>query len=95
MARVKRLEPAEPSVARAAIDRLFADWPPVLVMAKAPGAAPAWHLLNSREQFRELLATLAPQVELHVSSAWDLVNVKGEVLVSCAVLAQDTELKAK
>jgi hypothetical protein len=91
VARVKRLEHAEPSVARAAIARLFAEWPPVLVMAKAAGAAPAWHLLQSPEQFRELLGTLAPQAELHVSSAWDLVNVKGAVVVTRGALGPETE----
>ena len=88
---MKRVALTDPTVARAAIARLFDEWPPVLVMATFPGAAPDWHLLGSQEQFRELLGKLGSRVELHVSSVWDLMNVKGEVIVSRGALAQETE----
>ncbi len=67
--------------AKAAISTLFENAPPVLVEVRFPhsGTAPDWYLCEEEEQFEQILERLAAGVELHISSVWDLKNVKGEI----------------
>lgn len=67
--------------AKRAIAILFEKIPPVLVEVRFPGAAtsPDWYLCEEEEQFEQILERLSPGVELHVSSVWDLKNLKGEI----------------
>jgi hypothetical protein len=69
--------------ARAAISALVEGSSPVLIEVRFPGCATAsdWYLLSDDEQFDRLLDQLGPGAELHVSSVWDLKNVKGEVIL--------------
>jgi hypothetical protein len=67
--------------ARAAIAALFHNTPPVLVEVRFPrcGTSSDWYLCTEEEELEKILERLAPGVELHVSSVWDLKNVKGAV----------------
>jgi hypothetical protein len=67
--------------ARAAVSALFENSPPVLVEVRFPqsGTSPDWYLCEEEEQFEQILKRLGAGVELHISSVWDLKNVKGEI----------------
>jgi hypothetical protein len=69
------------SEAKAAISTLFENAPPVLVEVRFPNAAtsPDWYLCEDEEQLEHILERLGSGVELHISSVWDLQNVKGEI----------------
>lgn len=71
------------SEAKAAIVSLFETAPPVLVEVRFPGcaASPDWHLLEDEEQLEQVLEHLGAGAELHLSSVWDLKNVKDEICV--------------
>jgi hypothetical protein len=67
--------------ARGAITKLFDASPPVLVEVRFPnaGTSPDWYLCDDEEQLERILERLGPGVELHLSSVWDLKNVKGSL----------------
>lgn len=67
--------------ARAALSKLFENAPPVLVEVRFPqsGTSPDWYLCEAEEQLEPILERLGPGAELHVSSVWDLRNIKGEI----------------
>jgi hypothetical protein len=67
--------------AQAAIAALFDSAPPVLVEVRFPGMAtsPDWYLCEEEEQLEQILERLGPGAELHLSSVWDLKNIKGDV----------------
>ena len=67
--------------AKAAISALFENAPPVLVEVRFPrsGTSPDWYLCEEEEQLEQILKHLASGVELHISSVWDLKNMKGEI----------------
>lgn len=67
--------------AQAAIAELFTKAPPVLVEVRFPkmGTSPDWYLLEEEEQLDQVLDRLSAGVELHLSSVWDLKNVKEDV----------------
>ena len=71
----------ERTEARAAVAALFARTPPLLVEVRFPGMATSsdWHLLEDEEELDALLERLGPGAELHLSSVWDLRNVKEAV----------------
>ena len=78
---------------REQIGELFDQHPPILVEVRFPNMAtsPDWYLFEDEQQFDELLARLSPQAELHVSSVWDLTNVKGEVVATRGALVQQQQ----
>lgn len=65
---------------RSVVSSLFENSPPVLVEVRfsAAGASPDWHLFEKVEELDKLLESLAPGVELRISSVWDLKNTKRE-----------------
>jgi hypothetical protein len=67
-----------------AVVRLFENTPPVLVEVRFPhsGTSPDWYLCEEEEQLEQILGRLGSGVELHISSVWDLRNVKGEICLS-------------
>ena len=67
--------------ARQAVSRLFENAPPVLVEVRFPGAgaSPDWYLCEEEEQLARIMERLGSGVEVHVSSVWDLKNVKGDL----------------
>jgi hypothetical protein len=67
--------------AKAAIATLFDNAPPVLVEVRFPnlGTSPDWYLCEEQEQLEQILERLGSGVELHISSVWDLTNVKGAI----------------
>jgi hypothetical protein len=67
--------------AKAAISALFENSPPVLVEVRFPqsGTSPDWYLCEDEEQWEQVLKRLGSGAELHISSVWDLENVKGEI----------------
>jgi hypothetical protein len=71
------------SEGRAAVCALFENAPPVLVEVRFPNCAtsPDWYLCEKEEQLEQILKDLAPGAELHLSSVWDLRNVKGAICV--------------
>jgi hypothetical protein len=72
---------SESAEARAAVSALFNNAPPVLVEVRFPhsGTAPDWYLCSEEEELQPILERLAPGAELHLSSVWDLKNVKREI----------------
>jgi hypothetical protein len=72
---------SESTEAKRAVALLFEKAPPVLVEVRfsAAGTSPDWYLCEEEEQLEQILERLSPGVELHVSSVWDLKNVKGEI----------------
>jgi hypothetical protein len=64
-----------------AICALFRNAPPVLVEVRFrnSGTPPDWYLCEEEEQLEQILERLGSGVELHLSSVWDLKNVKGEI----------------
>lgn len=69
------------SEAKAAIATLFENAPPALVEVRFPnsGTSPDWYLCEDEEQLEHILERLSSGVELHISSVWDLQNIKGEI----------------
>jgi hypothetical protein len=67
--------------AKATISTLFDKASPVLVEVRFPhsGTSPDWYLCEEEEQFEQILERLGAGAELHISSVWDLKNVKGEI----------------
>jgi hypothetical protein len=66
---------------RSVVSALFENGPPILVEVRFPGAGTSvdWHLYEEEDELDKLLDTLAPGVELRLSSVWDLKNTKREV----------------
>ena len=71
------------SEAKAAISKLFENSPPVLVEVRflRSGTSPDWYLCEEEENLEQILERLGAGVELHLSSVWDLKNIKGEICV--------------
>ncbi len=67
--------------AKAAISILFENAPPVLVEIRFPnmGTSPDWYLCDEEQELEKILEGLGPGAELHISSVWDLKNMKGEI----------------
>jgi hypothetical protein len=67
--------------AKIALSKLFENAPPVLVEVRFPhaGTSPDWYLCQDEDQLEPILERLGPGAEFHVSSVWDLKNVKGEI----------------
>ncbi len=67
--------------ARTAISALFARSPPILVEVRFPraGTSPDWHLCEDEDELEQVLAQVGPGAEFHISSVWDLKNVRGEL----------------
>ncbi|MFL5244667.1 MAG: hypothetical protein ACJ8FY_21405 [Gemmataceae bacterium] len=67
--------------ARPAISSLFEKSPPILVEVRFPGAgtSPDWHLCEEEDDLKRIMETLAPGVELRLSSVWDLKNIGEEI----------------
>jgi hypothetical protein len=66
---------------KAAVCALFENVPPILVEVRFPhsGTSPDWYLCEEVEQLEEILERLASGVEIHISSVWDLKNVKDDI----------------
>jgi hypothetical protein len=41
--------------------------------------SPDWYLCQDEDELDALIERLGPQAELHLSSVWDLKNVRGAV----------------
>ena len=69
--------------ARAAVARLFADKPPVLVEVRLPnmGTSSDWFLCDDEDDLGPILDRLAPGAELHMHSVWDVTDAPGGVVV--------------
>lgn len=69
--------------ARAAVTRLFADKPPVLVEVRFPkmGTSSDWFLCEDEDELAPILDRLAPGAEVHLHSVWDVRDATGGVLV--------------
>jgi hypothetical protein len=67
--------------AGASVSALFENAPPILVEVRFPnsGTAPDWYLCEEEEEFEQILDRLGAGAELHISSVWDLKNVKGAI----------------
>jgi hypothetical protein len=67
--------------AKTAVSALFAKASPVLVEVRFPksGTSPDWYLCEDEEELSRILERLSTGVELHLSSVWDLQNVKGAI----------------
>jgi hypothetical protein len=67
--------------ARATVSMLFANTPPILIEVRFPtsGASPDWYLCEEEEELEQILERLGSGAELHISSVWDLKNVKDEI----------------
>ena len=72
---------SESTEAKAAISALFDNAPPILVEVRFPNKAtsPDWYLCEEEEQLDRILEGLGSSAQLHISSVWDLKNVKGEI----------------
>ena len=72
------------TASRAAAAALFEQSPPVLVEVRFPGlsTSPDWYLIHDEDELDAIVERLGPQAELHLSSVWDLKNVKGAVRLS-------------
>ena len=70
--------------AKDAIAQLIQQKPPILVEIRFPNAAtaPDWRLCEDEDQLDQVLERLGPGAELHISSVWDLKNVKGEICLT-------------
>ena len=62
------------NAAREAISRMFANKAPVLIEVRFPqmGTSSDWHLCEGESELEAILERLAPGVELHIQSVWDL-----------------------
>ena len=71
----------ESAEARAAVSALFENAPPILIEVRFPGCGTSsdWYLFEEKEQLDMLLERLGAGAELHVSSVWDLKNIRGAV----------------
>jgi hypothetical protein len=69
---------------RAAVARLFAEKPPVLVEVRFPkmGTSSDWFLVEDEEELGPVLGRLGPGAEVHLSSVWDLKNTVGSVVLT-------------
>jgi hypothetical protein len=69
--------------ARAALSRLFAEKPPVLVEVRFPnmGTSSDWFLCEDEEDFTVIFDRLAPGAEAHLHSVWDVTDKTGGVIV--------------
>ncbi|HVS37013.1 MAG TPA: hypothetical protein VMS17_15740 [Gemmataceae bacterium] len=76
---MSRVLSAASTEAKGAVAELFENTPPVLVEMRFPsaGASPDWHLCEDEEQLKQIMERLGPGAELHLSSVWDLKNIKG------------------
>jgi len=56
---------------------------PVLVEVRFPGmgTSPDWYLCEDEREFRAIRERLAPSVELHLRSVWDLKPSANEVTI--------------
>jgi hypothetical protein len=70
--------------AREKISRLFDEKPPVLVEVRFPNMATSsdWYLCEDEEEFDAILERVAPGVELHTASVWDVRNPSGNLVVT-------------
>jgi len=70
--------------AKDAIVQLIQQKPPILVEIRFPksGTSPDWRLCEDEDQLDQVLERLGPGAELHISSVWDLKNVKGEICLT-------------
>jgi hypothetical protein len=61
---------------RSAIARLVDDKSPILVEVRFPrmGTSPDWHLCESVSEIEAIWERVAPGVEIHLRSVWDLKN---------------------
>lgn len=69
--------------ARAAVAKLFAEKPPVLVEVRFPkmGASSDWFLCEDEEDLGPIFDRLGPGVEVHLHSVWDVTDKTGGVVV--------------
>ena len=67
--------------ARAIVSALFENTPPILIEVRFPGCGTSsdWYLFEELEQLDMLLERLGAGAELHISSVWDLKNIRGAV----------------
>jgi hypothetical protein len=65
-----------------AAGKLFDEKPPVLVEVRFPkmGTSSDWFLCDNAAALDAILDRLAPGVEVHLSSVWDLKNPSGAVV---------------
>jgi hypothetical protein len=72
------LDAGAPDLRKLASDA-FEEGEPLLVEVRFPrmGTSPDWYLCQEEEELERILARLSPNVEIYVSSVWDLVNSKG------------------
>lgn len=61
------------------ISDAFEEGGPLLIEVRFPrmGTSPDWYLCEDEDQLEQVLARLAPNVEVYASSVWDLVDPKG------------------
>ena len=64
---------------RELLTRLFSEKPPVLVEVRFPnmGTSSDWFLCELEDNLDAIVERLAPGVEVHVNSVWDLRNPGG------------------
>jgi hypothetical protein len=72
-----------PASVREQLAALFRERAPVLVEVRFPrmGTASDWHMFETEEEFEQLRRRLAPGVELHLASVWDLEMRRGKVTI--------------
>jgi hypothetical protein len=75
---------ADSMEAKELVSKLLDNSPPILVEVRFPkaGTSPDWYLCEDREELDEIMESLGPGAELHISSVWDLQNNKGEICLS-------------
>ncbi len=74
---MSRVPFASSTKAKGAVSDLFEN-APVLVEVRFPnaGTSPDWYLCDDEEQLERIVERLGSGVELHLSSIWNLKNVK-------------------
>lgn len=68
---------------RAAVARLFAEKPPVLVEVRFPhmGTSSDWFLCEDSADLDPILGRLGPGAEVRLSSVWDVRDATGGVVL--------------
>lgn len=63
-----------PPAVREQVSALFRDRAPVLVEVRFPrmGTSSDWYLFDSDDELEQLNRRLAPGVEIHLTSVWDV-----------------------
>jgi hypothetical protein len=71
---VKAISAPMTETQRVSIAKLFEDKSPILVEVRFPrmGTSPDWHLCESASEVDSIWERVAPGVEIHLHSVWEL-----------------------